>query len=66
MDGKRNITGHIEGEPSKRYKIFTSDIDGNPHELKGEFDTIEELNNFPRRLDKRYIVYDGRNRINPQ
>ena len=33
----------IEGEPSRRFKVFRTDIDDNPYECLAEYDTIEQV-----------------------
>jgi hypothetical protein len=53
--------GFVEGERSQRFKIFRADLAGNSvGEPLAEFDTVEEVLNYRRRADYRYVVYDRR------
>ena len=50
----------IEGEPSKRFRIFRLDGDGEPSECVCEFDTVEQVR-WPTRQDRRHkIRVDGK------
>lgn len=54
MSEKRHST--VEGTPSKKYRVYTSDSDGRLRELVAEYDTLEELKAHRWRLDKRYKI----------
>jgi hypothetical protein len=49
----------IEGELSKRFRVFWCDINNNPYECEGEYDTIAEVRAHPWRLDRRYKIRIG-------
>lgn len=51
MSEKRHST--VEGTPSKKYRVYTSDSDGRLRELVAEYDTLEELKANRWRLDTR-------------
>lgn len=50
------MTMKIEGEATKRLKLYRADIDGNPLEIIAEFDSAAEVLEFRRRADWRYLV----------
>ena len=50
----------IEGEPVKRYRVFRLDINDEPFECDGEYETLAELRTHRRRLDRRYKICVGR------
>ena len=54
--------GFIEGERTKRFKIFRANRDGTSDggEPLAEFDTVEEVLNYRRRGDYNYVIYDQR------
>ena len=50
----------IEGEPSRRFKVFRTDIDDNPYECLAEYGTIEQVQAHRWRLD--YATRSGSER----
>jgi hypothetical protein len=42
--------------PMKRFRIFRTDIKGDPFECEGEYDTVAELRAHKRRADRRYKI----------
>jgi hypothetical protein len=51
----------IEGEPSKRFRVYNTDLDGHAHDCVGAYDTLEELKGRKNRLDQKLIYrVDGR------
>ncbi len=51
----------IEGELSKRFAVYRTDINDEPFERDGEYDTLEQVNGHKWRLDRRYkIRVDGK------
>jgi hypothetical protein len=56
--------GHIEGDPALPYQLFRSDLDGNLIEpAVANFQTLDEVRAFKRRLDWRYVLLHKRKRI---
>jgi hypothetical protein len=55
----------VEGEPLPRFRLFISNA---KHEAIGasvcESDNLDDLRMFRRRADRRYVLYEWRNRIN--
>ncbi|MGC2221017.1 MAG: hypothetical protein WA624_00910 [Methylocella sp.] len=49
----------IEGAPVKRFRVYYCDINNEPHECEGEYDTIDQLNAHRWRLDRRYKIAVG-------
>ncbi|WP_068014893.1 hypothetical protein [Rhodoplanes sp. Z2-YC6860] len=51
----------IEGEMMKRFVVYRTDINDDPYEREGEYDTIEEVKAHKWRLDRHYkIRVDGK------
>jgi hypothetical protein len=46
----------VDGEKSKRFRVYDSDIDDRPFRCLGSFDTVAEVLTFCRRLDVRYKI----------
>jgi hypothetical protein len=46
----------IEGGPSKRFRLYRVDINNEPHECIGQYDTVGEVWAEKRRVDWRYKV----------
>jgi hypothetical protein len=46
----------IDGEMAKPFRVYTTDIDNQPHECVGEYDTVAEVQAHRWRLDKRYKI----------
>jgi hypothetical protein len=61
-DGDRT---KIEGEPTKRFRVWRTDINNEPHECEAEYDTVEEVKAHPRRLDHSYLIEVGRKFMTP-
>jgi hypothetical protein len=49
----------IEGERSKSFHIYYTDIDDRPHTCEVEYDTVEEVQKHRYRLDRRYKIRVG-------
>lgn len=57
----------IEGEMMKRFAVYRTGINEDPHEREGEYDTLEELKAHKWRLDRRYkIRVDGKFMTRPE
>jgi hypothetical protein len=50
----------IEGEPAKRFRVYWCDINDEPYECDGEYDTIAGVLAHRWRLDRRYKICVGR------
>jgi len=50
----------VEGKPTKRFRVYYTDIDNEPHECEGEYDTVDEVMAHRRRRDRRYTIAVGR------
>jgi hypothetical protein len=46
----------IDGEPGKRFTVWRTDIDNNPYECEGKYDSIVEVLRHKWRLDRRYKI----------
>ena len=46
----------IEGEPAKPFRVYRTDINNDPFECKGEYDTIAEVTSHRYRADRRYKI----------
>jgi hypothetical protein len=46
----------IEGKDSKRFAVYSTDINSGLNELEAWYDTIEEVNAHPYRLDWGYKI----------
>lgn len=46
----------VEGEPGKRFRVFRTDINDDPFECEGEYDTVAEVRAHRYRLDRRYKI----------
>jgi hypothetical protein len=49
----------IEGEPSKRFRVYYADIENNPYECEAEYGTVAEVFAHGYRLDRRYKIRVG-------
>jgi hypothetical protein len=47
---------YAEGELAKRFRIYWCDIDNNPYDCEGEYDSTEEVRGHRFRLDRRYKI----------
>ena len=59
-DGNRMT---IEGEPTKRFRVWWMGENDMPYKCEGEYDTVEELNEHKWRLDRHYKIEFGRKYI---
>ena len=50
----------IEGERTKRFRVYRTDIDDESYECEGEYDTVDEVNAHRWRLDRHYRIEVGR------
>lgn len=50
----------IAGKPSKRFRVWRTDIDDKPYVCEAEYDTVEELNAYRWRLDWDYRIEVGK------
>jgi hypothetical protein len=46
----------VEGEPGKRFRVSRTDINSDPFECEGEYDTIAEVRAHRYRADRRYKI----------
>lgn len=46
----------VEGEPGKRFRVFRTDINDEPFECEGEYDTVAEVRSHRYRADRRYKI----------
>ncbi len=47
-------------EQARKFRVYRTDIDYEPFECVGEYDSVEEVLGDRRRLDRRYKVQMGR------
>ena len=50
----------IAGKPTKRFRVWRTDITDKPYECEGEYDTVEGLNAHRWRLGWDYKIEVGR------
>jgi len=46
----------VHGERTKRFRIFRTDINDEPFECEGEYDTVAEVRAHRYRADRRYKI----------
>jgi hypothetical protein len=56
MADDKRVHLQAEGEPSKKFRIYTTDIKNDPYECGGEYDTVAEVIAHKWRLDKKYKI----------
>lgn len=47
----------VEGEPGKRFRVFRTDINAEPFECEGEYDTVAGVRAHRYRADRRYKIF---------
>ena len=54
----------VEGEPSKRFGVYNTALNGDAIDCEGRFDTFDEVVRHCRRMDRRYQIEVGRKFMN--